>query len=129
MDKYEKFLTDIIEKTARGSLKWDVAPPSRFHEYVFQAPLVYSAYEAEYQIGGVTYILGFIEKKSPSNDNDYDVVMERHRCEMIVITESKLIFTLDGGYVDYDRLLELGRALESKNLSAEALFANFGGGN
>ncbi len=125
MDKYDKFLADVSEKTQKGSLKWDVVSPTKFQEYVFQSPFVYAAYEAVYVIGGRAYTLVFVEKKMPSTANDFDMVTEQHRCELVVIHKGKLVFTLTGDYVEYDELLDLGRLLESRNSTAEDLFKNF----
>ena len=125
MDKYDKFLEDVSEKTGDGTLHWDVASPNKYQEYILQSPFVYSSFDADYKVGGKAYTLVFAEKKVPVTAGDFDTAAEQYRCELLVIKNHTLIFTLDENYVEYSELLELGNNIQSKNASAEELFGNF----
>jgi hypothetical protein len=127
MDRYERFLAEVIKETKAAKITWDAVSPVQYSDYIFNAPFAYQAYEAKYSVGTKDYTLVFVEKKSPSTENDFDIVMERYRCELIIISDGKLVFTLSKDYVDYDELLKLASLIERKNSNAEELFSHFDG--
>jgi len=125
MDKYDLFMKDVIAKTGAGSLKWNVVSPGKYSEFIFQSPYAYQAFATQYSKDGHNYTLVFVNKKMPSHNEDFDIVVEKHSSEILVIENGVLILTLNDSYVSEHDIVSLALEIEDKSQAARDLFKGF----
>jgi len=125
MDKYEKFIANVLGQTRQGSLVWDVDSPGKYFDYIFNSQLAFRCFTGLYTLNKQKYLLLLVEKKAPNNNNDFDIVIETHALELIVLCESKIVFTITENHVSRDSLIDLLDAVEQVNESSKKLFDSF----
>jgi len=125
MDKYDRFITDILNKTEDGTLEWQPVSPSSYFEFIFQSQFAYQAFSTTYEKDKRKYTLVFVNKKIPGHHEDLDVTIERHYSEILVFESGTLLLTINNNYVDDDRLSRLGLQIEDSNSGAKDLLAGF----
>lgn len=125
MDKYDLLISDVIKKTQEGTIKWSSVPIDRYAGYIFQSPFVYQVFMSKYPKEGHTYTLVFVKKKIPSHNEDFEMYVEKHFVELLIIDEGVLIVTLDDSYVSESDIRTLALEIEDKNQAAKNLFKGF----
>ncbi|MDR3580445.1 MAG: hypothetical protein P4L44_10825 [Oryzomonas sp.] len=125
MDKFDRFLEDIIIKTEGDNIRWEPVLPSSYYEYIFQSQFAYQAFSGTYDNGKHKYKLIFVNKKIPGLHEEWDMTVERHYSEVLVFDGNTLIITLNNNYVDDENLTRLGMLIEDNNSSARELLASF----
>ena len=122
MDRYDRFLADIILKTRKEELRWQPVPLGRYSDYIVQNQFVYQVFRSDFEKKACEYVLLFVNKKVPTIIDDLNTLWDEFHSELLVIEDGALIITLGEEYVNTRALSELRDEIEARNTSAERLF-------
>jgi hypothetical protein len=112
---------DIVIKTQSNQLSWSIVGNQYASSLIFQPSAVYRIFKTNYFRDQFdSYELLLVEKKFP--DPDWDFAIEKYKVELVFIQSGVLVATLDEYAVDFNRLVELARLIESKSTQAKKLF-------
>ena len=126
MDRYDRILNDVRQKTAEEILDWKLVHADRYSDLVLNPLRVIRAFAADYPIGKKNYDLLFIERKIDNHDDLGDFLSETYGFELFVLDEDRqIVLNLYEGVVDRDDLLRLSGLIEEHNDRARKFFEAF----
>lgn len=125
MDRYERVIRDIQQKTHEEAIQWKVVNADRYSEVILNTYRVLRAFTADYRIGQREYELLFIERKADYHD-DFGVLTEGYGFELFILDKDRqIVLSLFEGVVDRDDLLRLSGLIDEHNDRAKNFFDAF----
>ncbi len=125
MDRYDRLIRDVQQKTDDQRIRWKVGNPDRFADVVLNSSRVIRAFTADYPIGTNQYILLFVERRIDLHD-EFGEPAESYGCELFVLDrEGQLVLSLYEGVVDRDDLLRLAGLIDQHNDRVSDFFRAF----
>src|SRR3954447_22054518 len=112
MDRYDRIIRDVQQKTDDESIQWKVVDPDRYSSVMLNIWRVLRAFTADYPVGKKDYVLLFVEKKVEYHD-DFGGSTEGYDFELFVLDEDgQIVLSLYEGLVDRDDLLRLSGLID-----------------
>ena len=125
MDRYNRILDDIRRKTDDEVICWKVVNADRYSDVLLNPHRVIRAFLAPYNIGGKTYNLLFVERKTDFHD-DFDPLTEGFGYDLFILDDDgQIVVSLYEGVVDRDDLLRLSGLIDEHNDRAQNFFRAF----
>src|SRR5690349_16956983 len=90
MDRYERIISDVRQKTKDEIIHWKVAAAGRYADVVLNTFRVIRAFTADYLVGRKTYELLFVERKVEFHD-DFGDSAEGYGFELFILDEDRQI--------------------------------------
>ena len=120
MDKYEKLLKDLVEKTNGDKIQWEIISAEKYQRFLFNSQYIYQIYEADYILKQQKYTAVLSRRKYP--DDDEFGYNDGYSVDIMILKNNKIIFTLTQNHVDRDDLLDLASTVEEINTDTEEFF-------
>src|SRR5271169_4748096 len=112
MDRYDRIIRDIQQKTDDEVIHWRVANADRYSSVLMNTFRVIRAFTADYPIGEKKYDLLFVERKVDYHD-DFGDSAEGYGFELFILNEDgQIVLSLYEGVVDRDDLLKLSGLID-----------------
>lgn len=125
MDRYDRIMRDVIERTENGLLRWGRAPRNFIQNCVLNPDQVFLAHWSDYDLSGQIYHLLFAEKRYGTKDS-FGRTVETTRNELIVLdTGNEAVLSLFDGLVDREDLAQLASAIFEHNEHTKQFFEAF----
>ena len=125
MDRYDRIIRDIRQKTDDEIIRWKVVNADRYSDVLLNTYRVLRAFAADYLIGEKTYKLLFVERKIDFHDELGDST-EAYGFELFVLDEDgQIVLSLYEGVVDRDDLLRLSGLIDEHNDRVKNFFDAF----
>ena len=126
MDKYERFVRDVIERTEDDSLRWSTRLPRRVGRFVYNYDDIVRSFSCEYPLGDQVYTLAFIEKKV-QRINEWGHGFEAFDGELLVVDGDggELVVRIDSSLVEAEDLNHLISLVTERNELTREFFAAF----
>lgn len=125
MDRYERLIRDVLQKTGDEILRWQVASLDDLSRVILNADRVIRVYRSSYSLGGQIYRLVFVEKRDLFSDA-YGDSYEAPSFEVIVLDQDgEIVLRLYDGVVERDDLAYLAALIEEHNDRTRSFFAAF----
>ena len=126
MDKYERFLRDVIDRTEEDKLRWSTGLPQRAGRFLYNYDDIVRSFSCEYRLGGKSYTLAFVEKKIQRPDEwgqNFDVFDG----ELLVVDDDggELVVRIDDALVEAEDLNHLISLVTERNALTREFFAAF----
>jgi len=126
MDRYDRFILDILRKTEARELDWRVVPPGEISHAVLNPDRILRAYLADYPLQGRNYRLYFIEKRVEFLNEFAGPYREVLGFEVVVLdVDEAIVLTLYNGVVEAEDLWKLSSLIKACNDRAEVLLSAF----
>jgi hypothetical protein len=125
MNRFDRVIQDIQQKTANAELKWVIVSPGRFERVLIEPDRVLRAAAADYDLGGKKFLLLFAEKKADYFD-DFGGVREGRDFQLLILDQDgEIVLSFFDGVVDRDDLIKLAALIDDHNDRAREFFAAF----
>jgi hypothetical protein len=125
MDRYERLILDVRQKTKDEIIHWKVAKAGRYSDVVLNSSRVIRAFTADYPVGKNTFELLFVERRVEFHD-DFGNSSEGYGFELFILDQDKqVVLSLYEGIVDRDDLLSLSGLIDQHNDRAKDFFDAF----
>jgi hypothetical protein len=125
MDRYDRIIRDIQQKTDSELIRWKVVSSDQHSGILLNAFQIVRTLAAEYPIGKRKYDLLFVERKVDFHDEFGDST-EGYGCELLVLDEDgQMVLSLYEGVVDRDDLLKLAGLIDEHNDRVKNFFEAF----
>lgn len=125
MDRYDRIIRDIQQKTDDEVIQWSVVDAERFSNVLMNAFRVIRAFKAAYPVGAKRFDLLFVEKKVDFHE-PYADSTEGFGFELFVLdADGQIVLPLYEGVVDRDDLLKLSGLIEGHNDRVKSFFEAF----
>jgi len=126
MDRYDRVMSDVRQKTDDEVIHWRVVNADRYSDVLLNTYRVIRAFAADYPVGKRKYDLLFIERKIEIHDDIGDSTSETYGFELFVLDEDgQIVLNLYEGAVDRDDLLRLSGLIDEHNDRAKSFFEAF----
>ena len=127
MDRYDRVIRDVQQKTDEDLLRWEVVRPESHSKILMNADHVLRAYRADYGVGGKSYVLLFVERKVDRDDEfGFGYPIGGSSFELFIVEEDgEIVLRLFDGAVDRDDLTKLAGLIEEHNDRVKGFFAAF----
>ncbi len=127
MDRYDRIIRDIQQKTDSEVIRWKVVSSDQHAGILLNAFQIVRTFAADYPIGKRTYDLLFVERKVDFQDEFGDST-EGYGFELLVLDEDRqIVLSLYEGVVDRDDLLKLSGLIDAHNDRVKNFFEAFDG--
>ncbi len=124
MDRYDRIIRDIQQKTDEEIIRWKIASTDLYSGIILNSGRVIRTFSTDYPVGKKEYELIFVEKKTEYHDEFGDA--EGYGFEVFVLgTDRQVVLTLYDGVVDRDDLLRLSGLIDAHNDRAKEFFDAF----
>jgi hypothetical protein len=125
MDRYDRIIRDIQQRTDDEAIHWKVVNVDRYSSVLMNTFRVIRAFAADYPVGEKKYDLLFVERKVDYHD-DFGDSTEGYGFELVVLDEDgQLVLSLYEGVVDRDDLLKLSGLIDEHNDRVKGFFEAF----
>jgi hypothetical protein len=125
MDRYDRIIRDVQEKTDDEIIRWKVVNADRYSDVLLNTYRVIRAFTAEYRVGKREYVLLFVERRVDFHDELGDST-EGYGFELFILDEGgQIVFSLYDGVVDRDDLLKLSGLIDEHNDRVKDFFDAF----
>jgi hypothetical protein len=125
MDRYDRIILDIQQKTDEEVIYWKVVNADRYSSVVMNTFRVIRAFTADYTVGEKKYDLLFVERKVDYHD-DFGDSTEGYGFELFILDEDvQIVLSLYDGVVDRDDLLKLSGLIDAHNDRVKNFFEAF----
>ncbi len=125
MDRYDRIIRDIQQKTDDEVIHWKVANADRYSSVLMNTFRVLRVFTADYPIGEKKYDLLFVERKIDYHD-DFGYSSEGYGFELFILDEDgQIVLSLYEGVVDRDDLLKLSGLIDEHNDRVKSFFEAF----
>ncbi len=125
MDRYDRIVRDIQQKTDDEAIHWKVVNADRYSSVLMNPFRVIRAFTADYPIGGKKYDLLFVERKVDYHD-DFGDLAEGYGFDLFILDEEgQIVLSLYEGVVDRDDLLKLSGLIDEHNDRVKDFFEAF----
>lgn len=125
MDRYERIIRDVQERTEEDRLLWRLERPAACARILMNPDRVLRVYTADYDLAGSSYRLLFAERRTEFHD-DFGEVFEGYGFELFVLgMDGEIVIPLYEGVVDRTDLLRLAALVDEHNDRARDFFAAF----
>jgi len=125
MDRYDRIIRDVRQRTDDEAIRWRVVNADRYSDVLLNSLRVIRAFAAEYPVGAKKYDLLFVERKVDLHD-DFGDSTEGYGFELFVLDEDgQIVLSLYERVVDRDDLLKLSGLIDEHNDRVKNFFNAF----
>jgi hypothetical protein len=127
MDRYDRLMNDILEKTAAGALRWTVMARQDYDQALAIPDGVRRIFRADYLLGDQSYRLCFVKSRT-KRFGDFGAVHEVSEIEIHVLNQDNrvaLVLVDVDGLVERDDLLRLSGLIDANNEQTREFFEAF----
>lgn len=125
MDRYDRIIRDVQQKTDDEIIHWTVVNADRYSDVILNSFKVIRAFSAAYPVGQRQYELLFVERRVDQHD-DFGYSTEGHGFELFILDEDRqIVLSLFDGVVDRDDLLRLSGLIDEHNDRVKQFFSAF----
>ncbi len=125
MDRYDRIIRDIQQKTDEEIIRWAAVTAGRYSEVLLNPSRVIRAFSAAYPVGQKTYELLFVERRVDFH-NEFDYTTEVYGFELLVLDHNReIVLSLRDGVVERDDLLRLSGLIDAHNDRVKEFFGAF----
>jgi hypothetical protein len=127
MDRYERIIHDVQQKTEEGAVQWKVVTPGLHGRVLMSPDRVVRACRADYRLAQKNYTLLFVERRVDRYGESAEP-LELTAFELLVLDkDGEIVIPLYDGLVDFDDLAKLAGLIAERNDRAKEFFAAFDG--
>jgi hypothetical protein len=125
MDRYDRIIRDVQERTDEDRLSWSVVNPARYEKVLVNPHRIIRAFTASYTLGLKVYNLLFVARRNEVHDESGDLIEGRVFELLVLDVAGDIVLQLYDGIVDRDDLWRLSSLIDEHNDKAKGFFAAF----